>query len=171
MKRFEFRLAAVLRLKDAQLESEKAALNQLQAEEQQRSAELHTIAAERLQAKTFVHDLSDFGITELRGVSSFLLGMDARAGILRQQLVEAVVAVKNQRKRVTEADRIVRLLTKLREKKLAEWNREVAHDIEACAQESWLAFRHLRSRPAQSNRCTAGLLPSGRDGKLEGKLS
>ncbi len=142
MKRFEFRLSAVLRLRQAQLELEQAKLQQLAAEHARLTSALAAVGVERSEAKAFLCSRSVLDTTELRNVSAFLLGTDARAGMLRRRLQEVAQLMEQQRKRAIEAERKVRLLTKLQHKQMQEWKRLADSEMEALGQESWLAARH-----------------------------
>lgn len=150
MKRFEFRLESVLRLRQLQLESVQAKLHQLLAEEQRLNTALEKIASERRQAKAALCDHTNLESAELRTITAFLLGMDARASMFRERLRTAAHAVAEQRKIVIQADRNVRLLTKLRDKKQEEWKGEVDREVENFAQESWLRGQYLRERMARA---------------------
>lgn len=142
MTRFQFRLQSVLRWRQAQLDAERAKLEQLVAEQRKVNAAVEALRNERAQAKAFLSGKSDLQGVELRLVSSFLLGVEARAAKLRDHLRAITQSVEAQRKQVARADRNVRLLNKLREKKLEEWKQEADREIETLAQESWMAAQH-----------------------------
>lgn len=144
MKRFEFRLDTVLRLRELQLERARAKLQQLVGEQQRLESDLEAIQRERQQAKSFVYEQGNLENAELRTMSAFLLGMDARAGVVRGRLEETARSVELQRKVAIAAERKVRLLERLRERKLEVWKQETNREIERVAQEAWLAGRHLR---------------------------
>lgn len=144
MKRFEFRLDTVLRLRELQLERERAKLQQLVGEQQRLESDLEAIQRERQQAKSFVYEQGNLENAELRTMSAFLLGMDARTGVVRGRLEETARSVEQQRKVAIAAERKVRLLERLRERKLEVWKQETNREIERVAQEAWLAGRHLR---------------------------
>jgi flagellar export protein FliJ len=113
--------------------------------EQQRIAQtIQEIAKERGETKNFVYSLTDLGSLELRNMSSYLLGLDARTTLFKKRLEEAAAAVADQRKHVTRAQRNVRLLTKLRERKMDDWKREADQEIETNAQEAWLSSWHRK---------------------------
>lgn len=144
MKRFEFRLDSVLRLRQMQLESEQVKLQQLLAEKQRLNANLEEITKERRDVKASVYNLTNLDNAELRTMSAFLLGMDAQAGTLRARLDGMARPIEEQRQAVAKAERKVRLLEKLRGAKLEEWKRDVDREIETIAQEAWLSARHAR---------------------------
>ena len=149
MKRFQFRLQSVLRLREVQLEAEKAKLQYLLSEERKLMDALNASTAERLKAKTLVYGSAQIDSAELRCISTFLLGLEARAGLLRARINEIAQPIKNQTQCVIEAERSVRLLIKLRDARLHEWTQETAREAEIVAQEAWLAT-HARSEHAPS---------------------
>jgi flagellar biosynthesis chaperone FliJ len=145
MKAFQFRLEAALRLREMQFQSERTKLQQLLAEEQRLKQSLETVGNERLHASTYVQNLENPANRDFRALSAFLLGSATRANSLREQISKAALVVQEQRHRVRKAERNVRLLTKLREKKLREWVLDHDKKIEAAAQDSWMAT-HYPSR-------------------------
>lgn len=151
MKRFEFRLDPVLRLREAQLESEQTKLKSILNEKQRLTSALEALASERLSAKQFLCSRTDLDGMDLRNMSSFMLGTEARDSALRKHLEEIGRAIQEQRKRVMKMDRNVRLLTKLRDKKLEQWKCESDRELETIAQESWLVARHARKASANSS--------------------
>ena len=155
MKRFEFRLDSVLRLRQLELEAEEAKLQQFLGEQHRLSAALQSMATERHQAKAFVYNLPDFGTAELRNMSAFLLGLDVKTNTTRKRLEEAVQAVKAQRQRVVHAERNEKLLEKLRTRKLDEWKREADRELEDIAQDSWLSANRKRKEASLSPPPTA----------------
>lgn len=139
MTKFRFRLAAVLRLREIELRVEREKLDQLLAERAKLERSLASVAEERIEAHAFVRSRPDAGSTELRALSAFLLGSNARAAALRGSIERLEQTIAGQRARVLLADRNERLLLKLREKRLAEWRAEHDRELETLAQESWLA--------------------------------
>ncbi len=144
MKRFEFRLASVLRLRQLQLEAEQAKLQELVGEQQRLTRDLEAAATERREAKEAVYSLTNLDNAELRTMSAFLLGVDARSAKTRARLQEMAHFIEERRQYVIKAERKVRLLEKLREGKRAEWKHAADLEIETAAQEAWLSARHLR---------------------------
>jgi flagellar export protein FliJ len=143
MKKFHFSLAAALKLRDSQLQAERTKLQQLFAEEQGFKDALERIAADRREAAAFIQDSGAVTATDLRALSTFSMGADTREAHLRGQLLRQAKHIQEQKARVMQAERKVRLLTKLREKKLDAWTQELNREIELAAQESWLSKRHV----------------------------
>lgn len=152
MKRFEFRLDPVLRLRELQLESEQAKLDQLLRKQRGLTTDIEAIARERRQAKSAIYSLTSLENAELRTMSAFLVGLDARAGTLRAQLAEMGRPIEEQRQAAIKAERKVRLLEKLRGSKLEVWKRETSREIETVAQECWLSVRHVRRASETASR-------------------
>lgn len=143
MKAFQFRLEAALRLRQMQFQCERTKLQQLLAEEQRLKQSLDDIGTERLNASKFIQSLENPANRDFRALSAFLLGSATRANNLRDQISKAGSLIHEQRQRVRKAERNVRLLTKLREKKLREWTLEHDKKIEAAAQDSWIATHYI----------------------------
>lgn len=143
MKKFHFSLAAALKLRESQLQTEKTKLQQLFAEEQALKDAVQSLAADRRDAAAFIQDSPSVTATDLRALSTFTTGADSRDAALREKLVRQAKSIHEQKARVMQAERKVRLLSKLREKKLDVWTQEVNREIEMAAQESWLSKRHV----------------------------
>ena len=143
MKKFEFRLDSVLRWRDTQLQLERGKLNALLSDEAKLRDSLETLASERRSALQCLAKEQLFSL-DLRSLSSYLVGAEARATMLQEQIRKRSQSVAEQRDRVVHAERNVKLLLKLREKRQLEWKTGIEREIEANAEESWLAanFRH-----------------------------
>jgi uncharacterized coiled-coil protein SlyX len=139
--KFQFRLDSVLRWRQLQFDTEKAKLSELLAEEQKAMTALQRGYDERLQAKALLCKEAELDALQLRLFSSFNLAVEARAGMLRDTLRRLNQSIAEQRQRVAIAERKVRLLTKLRERKYEAWKQERDQEIETLAQESWTAGR------------------------------
>jgi flagellar export protein FliJ len=139
MTKFQFRLDAVLRLRELELTVEREKLDQLLAERTRLERSLVSVAEERAEAHAFVRTRPDGGSTEFRALSAFLIGSDARAAALRQSIERLEQAIAGQRARVLVADRNERLLLKLKDKKLLEWRADNDRELETLAQEAWLS--------------------------------
>ena len=169
MKRLEFRLDTVLRLRELQLERERAQLLQLTGEQRRLESDLETIRRERQEAKAFLYEQGSLENAELRTMSAFLLGMDARTGVVRGRLEEIARSVEQQRQVALAAERKVRLLEKLRERKREAWKQETNREIETVAQEAWQAGQHVRRAAESGSRRRMDLAPqqvSGLTGKV-----
>lgn len=144
MKTFHFSLGAAFKLRESQLQVERTKLQKLFGEEQTIKQAVDTLAADRREAAAFVHGSASVNATDLRALATFSVGADARTVVLREQLRRQARSIQEQKARVVQAERKVKLLTKLREKKLAAWTQEANREIEVAAQESWLSKRHVQ---------------------------
>lgn len=139
MKSFQFRLAGALRLRETQARIEQTKLAQLLAEEQKIKNFLTALQEERRNELSRLYGANQVAAEELRSLSSFLVGMESRTLDLQNALAKQSRLVQEQQIRVVRAQRNVRLLIKLREKKLREWTAEAEREIENVAQDAWLA--------------------------------
>jgi flagellar export protein FliJ len=149
MTKFHFRLASVLRLREVQLAVEEEKLQILLGELAQMERSLATMSEERSAAIAFVQKQTGMGHAELRALSAFLLGTGARAAQLRETIQRTKSLAAEQRQRVTAAQRNERLLLKLKDAKLSEWQAQYDRELEVVAQETWRAVQNVLRR--QSN--------------------
>jgi flagellar export protein FliJ len=144
MQKFRFTLDSVLRLRSLRLATERDKLGQALAETTRLEQAIAALAAERAAALEFVKNEPGAGNTELRALSAYLLGYEARLAKLRKSLEVARLREAEQRKRVIAADRDERLLLKLKAKQRAAWQVAADHELEILAQESWNAVHFDR---------------------------
>lgn len=143
MKKFEFRLDSALRWRDTQLQVERGKLNALLSEEAKLKDSLESLGNERRSALQCLANEQLFS-HDLRSLSSYLVGAEARATMLQEQIRKRRQSVTEQRDRVVQAERNVKLLLKLREKRQLDWKAGFEREIEANAEESWLAANFRR---------------------------
>lgn len=144
MQKFRFRLDSVLRLRALRLAAEREKLGQALAEVARLEQAVAALAAERAAAIEFVKNEPGAGNTELRALSAYLLGYEARVAEVKAALEKARLRAAEQRQRTVNADRDERLLLKLKEKRHSEWLSEADHELETLAQESWNAVHFDR---------------------------
>lgn len=137
MKKFEFRLASVLRLRETELSIEKNKLQQLFAERAKLEKNLASINRERQESAAWLQQTSSPTSADLRALSAFLLGSKAREATLQQAIESCNADIAEQQQRALRAERNNKLLLKLKSKKRAEWQREFDHELEIVAQEAW----------------------------------
>jgi hypothetical protein len=143
MKKFEFRLDSALRWRDTQLQVERGKLNALLSEEAKLKDSLENLGSERRSALQCLAKEQLFSL-DLRSLSSYLVGAEARATMLQEQIRKRRQSVAEQRDRVVQAEKNVKLLLKLREKRQLDWKAGFEREIEANAEESWLAANFRR---------------------------
>jgi len=150
MKKFNFRLDSVLRLRQLELGVEKEKLQRILTEITRFERTLAALAGERSAAQDFVQKQASAGSTELRSLSAFLMGVDTRATTLRTNIERGRKLFEEQRQRVITVERSERLLLKLKDKRLVEWQLEGDRELEALAQEAWNAGHRFKNRPPDS---------------------
>lgn len=138
MKKFEFRLGAALRWRNAQLQLERAKLQKLLSEEQQGKRDLQSLLDQRTSALSALTAWERLQSSDLRATSAYLMGADMRSHLLREKIAKLAGPIQQQRERLIAAERNVRLLEKLRDDRYTEWKREFDQEIELTAEESWL---------------------------------
>ena len=146
MKKFEFRLDAVLRWRGTQLQLERAKLQKLLGEEQRLKNDLQRLLDERQTAVSALQTAESLRSFELRALSAYLVGSDARAHLIRGQIAKCAGPIQKQRGCLLEAERNVRLLEKLKEGRYSEWKHAFEQEIQSGAEESWLAANFRTSR-------------------------
>jgi hypothetical protein len=147
MKKFEFRLDAALRWRNTQLQLERVKLQKLLGEEQRLKRNLQSLAEERQTALLELQTSQHLQSFDLRAISAYLAGADARTHLLREQIAKCAGPIQHQRQRLLEAERSVRLLEKVRENRYSEWKHAYDQEIELGAEESWLAANFRASSP------------------------
>ena len=128
MKKFAFSLQKILDLKKFSEEQAKIALAQAIAESDRIKAELKTIAEKRVESnnqRSFCKNVQDLVIIE-----NYINRLDAEKEQLLQDLAAAELVVEEKRKLMYEAMKERKVLTKLKDKKKAEY-RKLANQEEA----------------------------------------
>lgn len=137
MKKFEFRLQSVLDWRTRQLEIQESRLQALLGELAGFDAALEKIEADSREAER--EAIASGNTQELAALDPFR----ARQRRERERVLARRAAcerrIDEQRERVVEAGRGVRLLERLRDRKLADWHAESAKELEALAAESFLS--------------------------------
>lgn len=142
MKKFQFRLDSVLRWRKSQLQLERATLSRLLGEEQRLKLELQALADQRREALATLQRAGYLETVELRALSAFLVGSTARETVMHEQVARMQGAIAAQRSQTVVAERNVKLLETLREKRLDAWTAEFHKHLDAAAEEAWLAAHH-----------------------------
>jgi len=139
MKSFEFPLEKVLDLRRKQLKTEETQFRQRLrelADIDRRRAEYEAAGAAAEQQVRGWNPL--FG-RELHALGSFRLHTKQQELDLAQPRAECQQRVAAQQKAMLEARRRVRLLERIRERRMAEWQAECDREIEQLASESYLS--------------------------------
>jgi hypothetical protein len=142
MKKFEFRLASVLRLYEVQLELEQARLAQALAKEQSILKLMEKRAQEVQQQNESLRRALELRSTDLRALSTYNLSAQTQQILWHDELARVRHFIRKQREIVLAHERKWKLVVKLKEKKHAEWTKEVGRQLEAESQELWLSVRN-----------------------------
>jgi len=137
VKKFEFRLAAVLRLRETQLEIEKNKLQRLFHERRKLENTISTLGQERTAAEVWLQNMESASSADLRALSAFLLGSKSREAGLQHSLQGCNEDIAEQRQRTLLAERNLKLLVNLRTRQKAGWQNEFDKELESIAQEAW----------------------------------
>lgn len=139
MKTFEFRLQRILEFRRQQAEVERARLRKLlarlfQFEEEARALQDKAVEARRDAEQQPVQTGADF--LALARFEEFVV---RRTGFIGDQKQQLQPLVERQRAATTEAERNVKLLERLRERKLKEWTAARDKELDEIAADSHLA--------------------------------
>jgi hypothetical protein len=144
MKKFNFRLDSVLRLYEAKLELEKQKLAQTLGQEQQ---VLRTIAGrtqEMRRQNEALRELIELRSADLRALSAYNLSAQTHMIVLHEELARIRSVLHLQREAVAREERKVKLVSKLKAAKRAEWEQAVNRQLELESQEISLAVNRIK---------------------------
>ena len=138
MRRFQFRLESVLGWRVVELEIEEGRLERLFTErrgwddraralEDQRRESAQLIAAKTLDGQ------------QLAAFTYHRRYLEREAARMAAQRADCEKRIAAQQQRVVEAERKVRLLERLKERRLAEWTLDFNREVEALASETFLS--------------------------------
>ncbi len=146
MQRFRFRLASVMKWRTVQLELEEDKLQSLFAERNRALAELARLEQSRKEADSILKADQVDG-QALAALDNHRAALGRNRQKVRTSMADCERRIMAQRAKVTEAERRVQLLERLKERRLEEWNAEAAKELEALASETFLA-KLVRERRA-----------------------
>lgn len=141
MKRFEFRLEAVLRWRLSELESEQARLQNLFAELAAIRTSIDELDAAQTPERTTVHSPAATP-GERVALDCWIRWARAERDSRIAKAADCERRIAGQRARVVEARRKAELLEKLRERRRSEWTAELGRELEAVAAEAYAAKWH-----------------------------
>lgn len=151
MKRFVFRLESVLRWRRSQFELEQNRLRELAAERDRIRLRLRELDEHRRRQESELLVAGTLSGADLSALEAWRLRQRAEREGCERALAEAERRIGEQRERVLEARRRLRLLEKLRERRYAEWRADADREIEAMAAECYLT-RWGRDGPREQKR-------------------
>ncbi|HVX66552.1 MAG TPA: hypothetical protein VHA11_08120 [Bryobacteraceae bacterium] len=138
MQRFRFRLASVLKWRGLQLELEQSKLETLFAERNRCQAELARLEACRSEADRILTGPS-IDSQQLAALDSHRAALKRSREKTRSSEADCERRIATQRAAVAEAERRVRLLERLQQRRREEWDLEAARELETLASETFLA--------------------------------
>jgi flagellar export protein FliJ len=150
MKRFEFRLQKVLEWREKQLELEDARFKQQAAGIATLDQARAGLESAGLQAEMHLRSSASVSGQDLSALAGFRQHILVRSREIATQRAEAQKQLDAQQKVMLEARRRCRLLGRLKERRLSEWQAACDREVEALASESFLARwagRQLEPRP------------------------
>lgn len=139
MKRFVFRLESVLRWRRSLFEQEQNRLHALVAERDAILLRLKELEELRQRAEQALLEAPAVTGSELAALEAYRRRLNLERARKQQELTDCEARIEAQRQRVLEAQRRVRLLERLRERRFSEWEAELNRELEALAAESYLA--------------------------------
>lgn len=148
MKRFEFSLGRVLDLRRQQASVELARLHALLSTLNQLSAIRLSLTQELEEARSSLRQLPATG-EDLRVFVEFERHTHTRCARIDQDSQIVQRQAREQQAKTRDADRQVKLLENLRDKKLTEWTRLCDKELEELASDSHLARMFSDRRRAQ----------------------
>ena len=138
MRRFEFRLGSVLGWRAVELELEEGRLEQLFTQLRRRDAETLALEVRSRESAQLIAAKTLDG-QQLAALSYHRHYLEREAARMAAQRADCAKRIAAQQQRVAEAERKVRLLERLRERRLAEWTLEFNREMEALASETFLS--------------------------------
>jgi flagellar protein FliJ len=151
MKAFEFRLQRIADFRRQQADVAKARLQALLAEMQRLENERHSLEEQRHEARNSVTAQSNLNGEDFFALASFQEYVGRRLKELSQKQIELGSKIEKQRDAVVEAERKVKLLDRLRERKFQEWRAASDRELDDLAADSHMA-RLAAQRTANSGR-------------------
>lgn len=140
MKAFEFRLQRVADYRQQQLDLEKNRLQNLSGQMQRLDEERISLERQRSEAEHNVasrgENLTGEDVSALAGFQEYVA---RRAREMQQQKRELAAEIDQQRTVVVEAERRVKLLDRLKDRKLREWKASSDRELDELASDSHLA--------------------------------
>lgn len=130
MRAFRFRLDRVLKLREAELNTEQAKVEALWAEHARMQRERDALEASLQQEVTAVRSKQFLHPSELVSLERYNGQVQRERKQWDARLAEHMKAIEEQKLRVVEAKMRVRMLEKLREKRQSEWQVEADRELD-----------------------------------------
>ena len=153
MKIFRFPLERVLHWRTTQLELERAAMQRLVQRKLELEHAFQAIASNRNAEEFAIAHASSIDSRELQTLSAYQSRTVREKTNLLNLGAQLERETAAQLGKITEAQRRVKLLERLREQRLQEWTGELAKEQEQFAAEAWLGqWPMLKAGDAECNR-------------------
>ncbi|MDQ2899178.1 MAG: hypothetical protein M3Y07_05175 [Acidobacteriota bacterium] len=144
MKSFAFPLEKALHWRRAQLNLEQVRAQAIAGKIVELAKRREDLRNERSSAERHILEAKTVEGAELAAIGAFHSIAAKRDSALCEQSVNRERELSEQRGKLVEAQRKVKLLETLRQKRLAQWNSEVAREQEQFAGEAFLARWHAK---------------------------
>ena len=128
MKKFVFSLQKVLELREYEEEKAKLELGKAVAELERIKRLLQEVAQNRVKANLSRKDTTD--VIVLMNIENYIIGLDAKKEKLLEELTMAQMFFEEKRDLYTKAMQDREVLSKLKEKQLSEYKKEVLKEEE-----------------------------------------
>jgi len=142
MKTFRFPLEKALEWRRIELELEEVNFKRQSAELAELDRRRAEIEASGINAEIQVREWNPVAAGDLAALGSFRLRVRAEEAEIARRREECARKLAEQQKQMLEARRRCRLLERLKDRRLAEWNSARDHEIEEIAAESYIARWH-----------------------------
>jgi flagellar FliJ protein len=139
MKAFEFRLQRIADFRRQQADVAKSRLQMLLSEMQRLEDERRSLEEQRQEARTSVTGQSDAKGEDFVALASFQEYLGRQLKELAQKQTDLAAKIEKQRDVVVEAERKVKLLDRLKERKFQEWRAASDRELDDLAADSHLA--------------------------------
>jgi len=139
MKRFHFRLQSVLKWRFLQLELAEEKLQELFNERQRLEDSRASLEAAKAEAERSVLGAQRVAAYELAALDTHRRWLATQQQRLAEQTEDCKARIAAQRERVRNAERDLKVLEKLKERRLTEWSAAVDKEYQALAEEVYLA--------------------------------
>jgi hypothetical protein len=137
--RFQFRLARIQEYRQRQLEAAEDVLRRLLAERDAYRTRKQGLADEYVAEEIAIASHPDVQPAEREALAAYRRHIGKEQARLGGRIAECTSRVEKQRAQVMETQRRYRLIEKLHQKRKAEWDLAFAKEIDALAEESFLA--------------------------------
>ncbi|MBS1825908.1 MAG: hypothetical protein JST93_11350 [Acidobacteria bacterium] len=141
MKRFQFHLQTALDWRKRQMETEQARLDELLLREGQLQQALEDTARDRARSEADLLRVKSLEAADLAALDGYLRALDHQKRRLHTAIAETQQAITRQRQLLMTAMRDYRLIEKLKQRRLGEWQQQFERELEAEATELFLSKR------------------------------